>query len=276
MILIGRGSFIAGHVAHAARQAGINTLWLSRTVPVQDVLGPKDAVINFAFASEYAQAPYKLEHDRDLQVAEIAQRLGARFIMLSSRRVYPENVRWGAKEGDDASGDDTYYGRGKAVTEAALRSIADDRTLILRLSNIIGFEYSANRQRKSFMGYLQNVLRSTGNIFYDIAPDSQRDFLPVEICAHSIIRVIQSGERGTFNIGCGFPISCTKLATWLLEGYGSGDLIIDNSKPLKRDSFFLDMNKWRAQFPALMTADELKNYVTALGGRLRTFEDAVP
>ena len=268
IILSGSGSFIARAVAQACRSRGADYLGLRHDDPIDGKAGADDCVINFALDPQYRSGEYHEEQDRDLAAARAATRAGAHFLMLSTRRVYPAAVRWRAAEATDATGDETAYGRNKARTEKAVRETCGDAAAIFRLSNIFGYEYNHPVPRRSFLGQMLYALKLQNTIFFDMHPDTRRDFLPVEICAGLLVDRALDRSAGTFNLGGGFPIPCGDLAEWIMQGFGGGKLVSDPA--IVRDEFFLSMEKWRAHFgPLPIDVATLQNYCFELGERLK-------
>lgn len=266
IILLGGGSFIGSAVAKACQQTGKEYLALSHTQSPLGI-GPGDCLINFALDPMYRDGPYDETRDRDLAAARVAAKHRTRFVMLSTRRVYGPEDRWNVKETAPATGDETSYGRNKAITEIAVRRVCGDRAAIFRLSNIFGYEYSKDRPRHSFLGMLLTSLRSENTIRFDVHSDTRRDFLPVDICARALVARALDGTSGTFNLGAGFPIACGSLAQWVMEGLGSGKLICD--PPVVREEFYLNMDKWRARFGPVTSEDEMRDYCIGIGRTLR-------
>lgn len=268
IVLVGYRSFVARHVGHVARSRNIDYLALPHDAPLEHTLRSTDAVINFALDPAYRLGPYAQDKDYDLFIARAAQRVGASFVMLSTRRVYGPDTRWDAVETYSAGGDETAYGRNKAHSEAAIMAENTGRACIFRLSNIIGYEYNPGQMRSTFLGLLLTSLKSQNKIFFDMHPDTRRDFLPVETCAQAIVSRISGGPpNGIFNLGCGFPTRCGDLANWVMEGFGGGELIYD--PPAVKDEFFLNMNKWRADHDLPFTSQALHDYCVDLGKRLQ-------
>ncbi len=165
------------------------------------------------------------DQDRDLQAARAAARTGARFLMLSTRRVYGDQQRWNASESSYVAGDETAYGRNKARSEKAVQAACDGNAAIFRLSNIFGYEYSAPAPRRSFLGQLLHALKHQDRIFFDMHPETRRDFLPVESCAGHLVARAMDGTTGIYNLGSGFAVPCGDFAKWIMEGFGGGELI---------------------------------------------------
>jgi len=266
LVLVGSGSFIASHVKQCAQQAKIDILALPHDAKFAGLLRKEDRLINFARHPDFQNAPYDKAKDYDLKAAEIAAEKDAHFTMLSTRRVYSKAVKWGATEQSVSSGDETLYGRNKAASETAIQSLCPG-SAVLRLSNIIGFEYAPVRPRKTFMGMMLDTLRTQGTITFDMSPDTAKDFLPVETCAEAILRTALSGKAGTFNLGSGLGTPCGALATALMAGFGKGQLIAKSHEIY--DAFFLNIDKWQSEFGHLQTQVSLIEYCMLLGRRLR-------
>ena len=229
------------------------------------VPAPDDVVVNFGLTDRYRREPYAVSEDLDLKVAHIARKAGARMIMLSTRMVYGASSQWAATETAVATGLNQ-YGVNKLETEQRLMDLMQGRAIVLRLSNVIGFEWPA-AGRRSFMTMALGRLHERGEVRFDMAPAHQRDFVPVDHVAESIARAARQGGAGLYNIGAGFPIACHKIADSLIEGHGQGSLVIEDNG--KVDEFYLDTGKAQAQWGLNLAEDELLDYCRALGAQLR-------
>jgi dTDP-4-dehydrorhamnose reductase/UDP-glucose 4-epimerase len=270
LALIGAGSFIARQVLRVVQSSifeSIEAFPVPHGADLDRHIAGADVIVNFALSPEFLTSPYTEQNDADLKAARAAQRAGARFIMLSTRRVYPPSERWGAGEECVALGDETLYGRNKAASERFVRDCTNGTSVILRLSNIIGFEYERERLRRTFMAMALRSLQTVGKISFDMSPAVRRDFLPVEICAERIVQAASNNRAGIFNLGAGFPLACGDIAEAVIRGFGRGDLDITKSED--RDAFYLDTAKWNSIFPTRFTKSDLINYCENLGRRLR-------
>lgn len=232
---------------------------------LQAALRPGDSLINFAIDPVYRSGLYHEDQDCDLRAARAAAAAGCHFTMLSTRRVYGAQSRWDAAETASATGDETAYGRNKATSERAARQICGDAIGIFRLSNIFGYEY-AQTPRRTFLGLLLHALKQQDKIYFDMAPATRRDFLPVEICAKLLVARSADRTAGTYNLGSGFAVPCGDMAGWVMEGYGGGELVC-NSMDIT-DEFFLNMGRWRSQYDLPVDTGLLKAYCVGLGRRL--------
>jgi nucleoside-diphosphate-sugar epimerase len=266
LILLGGGSFIARSVAKAAGDRGIACVALPHDQQLS-TLEPSDCLFNFAISPAYRSDSYSEAGDYDLRAAKAAAKAGAWFGMPSSRRVYSAEQRLDAREDQPTRGDETHYGRNKALTENAVRDALPGKAGIFRLSNIFGYEYDSHLRRPSFLGLMLTSLKQNNKIYFDMSPATRRDFLPVQYCAGLLLDRALARTAGTYNLGSGLPLACGTLASWVQEGYGGGELVAETENV--RDEFYLNMDKWRAEFPMPVTELSLRDYCVALGRRLK-------
>ena len=265
--LVGFDSFIARHVADAGRRLGLDILPVAFDDPLVSSLRGTDAVINFTLNPRFFAQSYDTAIDCDRRTAIAAAEAGARFTMLSSRKAYRQQELWGVREDASHDGDGSHYGSNKAASECVVLEVTGGKCIILRLSNIFGFEYRKNGTRKNFFGQLLRSLREEGEIRYDMNPASRRDFLPVEFCAEGILRATCAGIEGTFNLGSGFPSACGEIADWVMEGFGGGHLVVTGNDI--RDEFFLNVDKWNSFFSPVITREQLKAACIGVGRKLK-------
>lgn len=255
LIVPGASGFIGSRIV-AAANGRIPVTPFSGRQGVNIQMTADDVVITCALHPLYRSQDYDPTYDLERTAAETAARAGARVIMLSTRRVYPAESRWGARETDLATGDETAYGQNKARTEAQIIDTLGDRACILRLSNVFGFEFRANTPpRTSFFGLLLSRLKAQDEIYLDVGPGTRRDFVPAEWVAEAVVEAALAGASGVFNFGGGAPLTCSEIAQQVIAGYGRGSLRCAEDA---RDEFYLDTSRWNREFgPKGSTQDVL-------------------
>ena len=226
-----------------------------------------DQVINCAFDDRLKQAPYQPELDMDLWLAEqLRERPHIRYTLLSSRMAYGTPPADGRLHTALQPQPINLYGQAKWRTEQALRALLGDRLLVLRLSNIFGHEDVPGR--RNFFAMALRSLREQGRIVLDISPFVERDFLPVDQLAQSLVHISQFWQSGLFNLGAGHGLPTGRIAQWLIEGHGRGELLINNLR--EHDAFWLDMNATRKTFGIPPTpAALIRERCLALGAALQ-------
>jgi dTDP-4-dehydrorhamnose reductase/UDP-glucose 4-epimerase len=163
------------------------------------------------------------------------------YLFLSSRKVYAPADRPLAE--DAPLGPSDAYGRSKLAIEQALSARLGERLTVLRLANIFGDERIPGR--RSFLGLALNSLAERGQIRFDMSPFVERDFLPVETLAGLLARIAANPPGGVLNLGSGIGLPVGRLALWIIEGHGRGELVIE--RPGEHDPFVLDIARLAAR-----------------------------
>lgn len=228
--------------------------------------GGFDVVVSCAFDPRLKREPYDPELDFDLRLAQTTDG-AARFIMLSTRKVYGAGNTEPARVEGPALGQDT-YGRNKRETERRLGDLLGERLTVLRLSNVAGFEYP-EPGRRTFLAMLLTRLKREGTILYDMDPAQPRDFIPLDRAAALLAAALRRGEGGVFNAGSGLAVPVGRIAEWVMAGFGGGKLLVQDRG--LEDRFVLDMGPTHAAFPQIapLTEAALQCHFEALGRRLR-------
>jgi UDP-glucose 4-epimerase len=261
LLVVGHHSFIARHFLAACAQPV--TAVAHDAIDRRGLLDGIDRVISFARHPLLGSANYlPAKMDPDLR---LAGRIGARdidYVMLSSRKVYAPSTRPLAETDPTAPQD--LYGRHKLAVEQALRGRLGARLTILRLANVFGYERGP--ARRTFMSLTLDQLARDGQIRFDMSPFTARDFMPVEACARVLTRITAAPPGGVLNVGSGIALPTGRVALWVLEGYGRGELVIE--RPEEHDAFVLDVAELTRRYGPPCTWDELRDSCLELGRRL--------
>lgn len=267
LIVVGASGLIGAAIARKAAVRGLPVIPLGRGQSVADAVAADDVVLNCALDPAYKTGPYDPAVDLERQSAETALRAGARVVMLSTRKVYRPEVQWGARETDATLAEGQGYGPNKARTEAWLLDAAGDRALIVRLSNVFGFEFVAGAPpRPSFFGQMLYRLKTQGQILFDMSPATRRDFISADAVATAVVDAVLKNASGVYNLGAGGAVACNDVAQALISGYGEGRL---RGADAIRDEFYLDRQKWNSEIGPVDGLSDLLTDVTTLGERLR-------
>lgn len=264
LLLIGKNSFIAQHLLAILPPERV----IAKSHGDLDdpaLLDGIDIVLNCARHPNSNRDDYPFDQlDPDLL---LAKRVGAkkiRMIMLSSRKVYASSEHPLGENSPLAPND--AYGRNKLRAEQAVKEIMNERLTILRLANIFGDERLEGR--RSFLAMSLNRLAEQGQIRYDMNPFVERDFLPVDVLASLLSRIVQEPPGGVMNIGSGIALPTGRIALWIMEGYGGGELLIDSYE--EKDRFVLDISRQQARYGQPCGLADLKRYCLGLGRKVRS------
>ncbi|PZO87122.1 MAG: hypothetical protein DI626_04745 [Micavibrio aeruginosavorus] len=265
IVAVGKNSFLAQSVREFS--PADKWIWLSHDEAkhTPEILNNASCVINFAFSPELQKGDYDPQYDIDRIIAKQLS-TNVHYIMLSTRMVYGAGRGKGFSEQDKPQPENT-YGRNKAIIEENLKkSWPEEKLTILRLSNIFGYEPG----RHTFFGIALKNLATKNAVTFNIDPSCMRDFLPAHIFADYVYKIACAPTGGIFNIGCGFGIQSGQVVSWIIEGYGRGELVVtDNSR---KGEFFLSMEKTLSAY-ALKQASEsdIREAAIACGKRLKSF-----
>jgi dTDP-4-dehydrorhamnose reductase/UDP-glucose 4-epimerase len=261
LLVVGRHSFIARHFLTACAEPA--TAVGHDAIDRPELLDGVGRVISFARHPLLGSEDYRPHAmDLDLRLAErIADRPIA-YVMLSSRKVYAPSKRPLAETDPTAPQD--RYGEHKLALEQALRERLGPRLTVLRLANVFGYEREPGR--RTFLALLLDRLAREGRIRLDMSPFTARDFLPVEACARLLAKIAAAPPGGILNVGSGIALPAGRLALWVLEGYGRGELVIES--PRERDAFVLDVARLSRRHGRPCAYDELRERCLGLGRRL--------
>ena len=90
-----------------------------------------------------------------------------------------------------------------------------------------------------------------------MSPFVERDFLPVEACARLLARIVAGAACAACSTSArGIALPTGRLALWVLEGYGRGELVIES--PREHDAFVLDVSELTRRHGPPCTYDELR------------------
>jgi dTDP-4-dehydrorhamnose reductase/UDP-glucose 4-epimerase len=261
VLVVGHHSFIARHFV-AAWEHQISAVGHD-AIDRSDLLDGIDRAISFARHPLLGSEGYRpATMDPDLRLAERVAGRGIHYVMLSSRKVYAPSGRPLAETAP--TGPQDRYGQHKLAIEGALRERLGARLTILRLANVFGYE--RGQSRRTFFSLTLDGLAREGRIRFDMSPFVERDFLPVEACARVLARIVAAPPGGVLNVGSGIGVPTGRLALWVLEGYGRGELVIES--PREHDAFVLDVGELTRRYGPPCTYDELRASCIDLGRRL--------
>ena len=261
LLVVGAGSFIARHF-RAACEEPVSAVGHD-AIDRPGLLDGVDRVISFARHPLLGSEHYRVATmDPDVRLAQRLAGSDIDYVLLSSRKVYAPSARPLAET--HPTGPQDLYGQHKLAVEDALRARLGPRLTILRLANVFGYERGP--ARRTFLSLLLDGLAAEGRIRFDMSPFMARDFLPVEACARLLARIVAAPPGSVLNLGSGIALPTGRLALWVLEGYGRGELVIE--APREHDAFVLDVDRLRSLYGPPCTYEELRTSCRELGRRL--------
>lgn len=263
ILVVGKNSFLAKEFIGKAK--GISLRAISHAeIDNLEVFQDVTCIVNFSFSPVLCLQHYDRELDVDGRLAHIASGEGIHYVMLSTRKVYQEAIQWGAREDAHATGS-SIYSKNKLRIEEDLTSALGSRLTILRPGNVFGYERQPERIR--FGAYLLNQLADTGAIRLTVSPFVRRDVVPVDYFCEVLREVVLRKPEGVINIGAGESVEIGRIALWLIEGFGSGRLIVE--APVEYDEFQLNTERLKSEFGLNCGRERVADFSRELGRRLR-------
>jgi len=221
-----------------------------------------DVVLNMAYDPRYMREAYDAGLDFDLKVAESVKKARRHFVMMSTRKIYGPVHQWPVPEdAPKAPGD--FYGRNKLETEGRVQALLGPDCTIVRLANVFDFEPN----RHTFFGIALTTLRRDGRIVLDTNPFVRKDFIPLTDCLTDILTILSRRPAGVINIGYGTATEIGRIAMWLIEGYGRGELVITSGE--MRDEFLLDIGRLEGLIGASVSRTSIRERCLEIGEQLR-------
>ena len=260
-LIIGKNSFIGKSAYYNINNA--------EKISYQDIdktnLKEYNVILNCSIMDDYKNSAYSEDRDIDIKLARIAEQENMHYVMISTRKVYGISnsllVRYNENSKTNPS---DRYSENKLITEYKIKELMDSYT-ILRPSNVFGYEPG----RKSFMGFCMNQLRDTNKIVYDVSANTVRDFIHVDTFTKVLNRICQLKAKGLYNIGSNIGLSVGNVSKYLIQGYGSGDLVADSDKLF--DQFILDNTKINSELGINIGIIDFEKTIIELGKKL--YED---
>jgi UDP-glucose 4-epimerase len=262
VLVVGRNSFLARHFLSVV-ETGAARAVAHDAIDHPDLLDGIGCVVSFARHPLLGRDGYRPdEMDPDLRLARVLGDRPIPYLMLSSRKVYAPSA--GPLSEASPLGPTDAYGRHKLEAEERLAALVGERLTILRLANVFGYERTPGRH--TFLSIALDRLRREGRIVLDMSPFVPRDFLPAEACARILGRIAGRPLRGILNVGSGIGLETGRLALWVIEGYGRGEVVAES--PEEKDPFVLEISRLTGLYGPPTTLQEIREHCIAIGRRL--------
>jgi len=238
ILIFGKNSFIGSNLytflknKHFVKIKSFNSKSLKN-------LNKFDYVINCSISKKYISNSYSQNNDFDFK---IVNKLGndTQFIFLSSRKIYEPKAN--IYEGSKVKCLNNYE-KNKFITEKKILKIKGDKSIILRVSNIIGFKkYNPRRVHHTYLDYLISKTKK-GELILN--QNEFKDFLDITSFSKIINLIIKKKVFGTYNISIGKKVYLKKLNNWLLSSIKNKKKfrIIKIKNDKKKQSFYLNNSK---------------------------------
>jgi len=267
VLIIGKNSFL-GKEAISLLNNHFNLKAISHFQVSERLISWSDVVINFAIHPDFYKLIYHPSIIFDLQFIDLIKKYNKKYIFLSSRKVYSPYQNGPLKE-SDACQPLCNYGKNKLILENILLRNLKQNVLILRLSNVVGFECIENRN--TIMAFILNSLISNDEVKVNTRHETTKDFIPVPMFCHILRHFIQNYHSGIFNVGSGLDIEIGTAIDIINESYGRNTNILYQAK--LKDPFLLDISKLKEKTDIEISKEYVFDYFRLLGRKLKTVKN---
>lgn len=243
ILIVGQNSFLGKELFEHLSRGHHSVMIIPHTELSQLAVSWSDIIVNFAINPLLYYVKYAKELDFDLALANLAARFDKKYVMISSRKVYPAYIGTPFVETLDLI-PVTEYGRNKAITEAFISRLLGENALILRLTNIIGLEVIEGR--KTTMGFLFNSMLQRETLWINTSHSTIKDYLPIQNFCEIMSLFLNNWRSGVFNIGSGVNFTIGNLVDLVLEQCNPG--VVAEYANSVRDPFAVNIEKYTSLF----------------------------
>ncbi len=236
VVIIGRNSYLAAGLQSHLENCAVSWLEFNDWRDNISLLAEADWIINFAMSPACYQKDMPEDELLDIQIARCIKDFNAKYIFISSRKVYGQSSQCIChKETDPLLGQD-WYARNKIKTEQRLKEILPGRLTILRISNVLG-EPVLRKGYKTFIGWICENFLQSGKLIVTQNISSVKDFVTKSFIHENLVKIIGQKIVGTFNLSSGIGMQVREV----LAGYVGEENLIDEGQHLPlADQFILD------------------------------------
>ena len=160
------------------------------------------------------------------------------------------------------------YEKNKYITEKKIKKVKGNKSIILRISNIIGFKkYNPRKIHHTYLDYLINKIKKRELI---LNQNEFKDFLDINTFSKIIHLIIKNKVFGTYNVSIGKKVYLTELNNWLLNSIKNKKKfkIIRVKNYKKKQSFYLNNSKIKKKINLNITIGQLKKECVKLSRKL--------
>lgn len=236
VVIIGKNSYLADGLEPYLTHSKVAWLGFNEWQEKLSLLAEADWIVNFAMSPSCYQKDMPSNELLDYQIAEYIKSFKAKYIFISSRKVYGQSAQCVRhRETDPLLGTD-WYSKNKIKTEQLLQAKLPGRLTVLRIANVLG-EPVQRKGYKTFVGWICENFLEQGKLIVTQNVAAVKDFVTKDFIYENLSEVIRKNLVGTFNLSSGIGIQVHAV----LAGYVGEDNLIYRGQQLPlADQFILD------------------------------------
>ena len=257
ILIIGKKSFIGINLLKffVKKKLQVNSISFENFIKNYDSLDKKFSfIINCTSNKSFIRNKYKIKNDNDLIIAKKIIQSETKLLTISTRKVY--KPKFNIKESDKKK-PICNYSKNKLISENSVIKILTNRSLILRVSNIIGLPNKSKRKlHKTFVDIFFNKAKQ--GLIYD-NKKIYKDFISINKFNEITFQLIKKNSSGIYNVSLGKKIYLNQIISWL-NFYNNKQLSL--IKPLNNfnnDNFTLNNKKLINETAVKININDLKN-----------------
>ena len=198
-----------------------------------------DYVINCSINKNYINKIYSENYDFDFKIVNKLNE-NTNFIFFSSRKIYKPKANIYERSKVRCVNN---YEKNKFITEKKILKIKRNKSIILRISNIIGYKkYNPRKIHSTYLDFFVSKIKK-GELILN--QNEFKDFLDINTFSKMINLIIKKKVFGIYNISIGKRVYLKELNNWLLNSNKNKKKlkIIRLKDNIKKESFYLNNSK---------------------------------
>ena len=257
IIIVGYKSFIQSNLSkHLKKKYNIKKVKFKNLKEYNS--NNADFIINCSNSKSFFYKKYSKNFDRNLKIANLIKKTRTKLILLSTRQVYDPKLNITERSKLKPI---NIYAKNCLKSENSCKKIIKNRLLILRLSNVIGYEIG-NKKKSSLMSIIIKSIKKK-EIFFDNNYILKKDFLPIKYLCLCIEKLIQKQIIGIVNIGTGIPMTVKEFIKIIVD-LNRVNIKIKLKNNFKDKHFCYKLNKFEKLTKIKINKKQLLKYFSNL------------
>ena len=211
VLIVGKTSFLGCGIFKYLKSKKVNTLKISyKEFKKKKKIKQYSHIINCSITKKYIQHKYNEKNDIAFQIAKKIKNCDTKLLFLSTRKVYKpsKNLKENSRLNPKCN-----YSKNNLITENKLLYTLGKKTIILRISNIVGYNKSVSNFKTYAQIFFHNIKK---NILFKNPNDSFKDFLSLDMFSKIIYLILKKNNLfGIFNVSIGRKILLNDINNWL-------------------------------------------------------------
>ena len=257
ILIIGKKSFLGSNLSFFLTKKKVNT----RLINFENFFKNYkfynenyDLVVNCSSNKFFINNKYNAQNDNNLRIANKLLKSKTKLLTISTRKIYKQ--KFNTKESDTKK-PKCNYSKNNLISERSVSKTLKKRSLVLRVSNIIGLPKNHNRK----------LHRTFNDVFFDKAKlgyiydnkNIYKDFISIKKFNEITFELIKEDASGPYNVSLGKKVYINQITKWLNYHNKKKIIVIQPKKSFNDDSFTLNNNKLMNKIKLKNNFNELKN-----------------